>query len=328
MFALSSHSSSGRFEVLHHLGSGGLGDVYAAWDRQTRRKVAIKRIKQNIDRTNPQLADSAAEAKALSALRHPNIVRLIDMAMDSEGLFFVLELIEGESLAQIVQREVFERESFISMASQALEGLGAAHRKGLLHLDIKPGNIMLQPRADGFFSVKLVDFGLANFVDKIAEQQAKAEEDDSIYGSIYYISPEQLQRGALDARCDLYSLGHVFYFTVTGQAPYHFCQDVNDLIYHHLEIPAEPLMGKRPDLGEPLCQWIEWFMQKDPAARPQSTQEALQVLTQIAVMEPELKNSLEESPDQTTSKTAAPPQSRGQWASFLETVGLFFKGKK
>jgi serine/threonine protein kinase len=268
---------AGRYEVRRHLGSGGLGEVFECWDRRLNRRVALKRLKNDFNIPQFILDYTAREATVLAGLSHPNIVRVLDFSADRSGHFFALEMIEGVTLSDIVEGGPIAIHLFIAIAAQTLEGLGAAHRKGLLHLDIKPANIMLQDYPDPNFRVKILDFGVA----KLAEEAAKGDDEKFAIGSIYYISPEQLRHAPLDARTDLYSLGHVLYHLLGGQVAF-YSEDLSDVVKMHTQHPAPPLQVLRPDIPAALAAWVHSLIETDPAKRPASSQQALHSLTTVS----------------------------------------------
>ena len=212
------------------------------------------------------------EANALAALQHPNVVTIYDFGTDAEGPFVVMEFVEGETLGDCVERAPFDYHSFLALAEQTLAGVAAAHRAGLLHRDLKPGNVMLAATPDSVFQVKLLDFGLAKFVPRPLEQTV--DQNDALFGSIYFMAPEQFHRAPLDARTDLYSLGCVFYHTLTGRHP--FTGDtVAATVASHLQHDVRDLATLRQDLPEPVSGWVMRLMSLDPANRPASADEAL-----------------------------------------------------
>ncbi|MDD5261365.1 MAG: serine/threonine-protein kinase [Methylacidiphilales bacterium] len=268
---------AGRYEVLSLLGVGGLGEVYLCLDRESQTRVAVKRLKDDKQIPASVIEQTQREAKVLSELRHRNIIRILDFSMDSRGYFFVLEFVDGPCLSEIIRNTPFDQNTFLHFATQCLEGLGAAHRRHLLHLDIKPANLMLHNYPNPNFTVKILDFGVARLV----EETAHVGENEELYGSIYYISPEQLTQKPLDARSDLYSLGHVFYQSLSGAIAFPGVDEMMALAKAHLHQTPASLHDYKPDLDETLCQWVYWLLAKKPEDRPASDQAALFELTKI-----------------------------------------------
>ena len=269
-----------RYQLGECIGRGGLGAVYRAWDARLGRWVAVKRL--SID---PALgADDIEEkmrreANALAALQHPNVVTIYDFRADEEGPFVVMEFIEGETLDAFVERAPFDCASFRELAEQTLAGVAAAHRAGLLHRDLKPGNIMLAASASGPFQVKILDFGLAKFAPKPVAQTI--DQADSLFGSIYFMAPEQFRRAALDVRTDLYALGCVFYYTLTGRQPF-AGETVAETVASHLQHEVRDLAQLRPDLPSAVAGWVMRLLSLSPADRPATAAEALTNLRAVA----------------------------------------------
>lgn len=263
----------GKYEIRSLLGAGGLGSVYHCYDHSTRQEVALKRLKTDINIPQFVIDQTNREATILSGLHHPNIVRVIDFGIDQVGIFFVLELIHGPSLASVFEQGPMHPEIFFKLAAQCLEGLGAAHRKGLLHLDIKPANLMLANYPDENFQVKILDFGVA----KLADEAAEGDDEGFAVGSIYYISPEQLSHTPQDARTDLYSMGHVFYHALSGYTAYSG-ENTADVVRAHLTGDAARLNQIAPHIHPSLADWVHHLIALDPEHRPHSAQAALQGL--------------------------------------------------
>jgi hypothetical protein len=269
-------AAKARYTVERIIGKGGLGEVFQAWDAQLQRRVALKRL--GADGANRQSAYDAAlrEATCLAALQHPNIVTLYDFGADEAGPFVVMELVEGETLDEVVARGAFPLADFILLARQSLEGLAAAHRAGLLHRDLKPGNLMLQHGSTGFLQVKILDFGISN----VAPESEAGNDGDTILGTVEFMAPEQLERQPFDQRSDLYALGCIFYYTLTGVSPFRG-PTVGDVMTGHLQGNAAPLAEVRRDLPPALCDWIARLMSRQPADRPATTAEAIVELNRV-----------------------------------------------
>ncbi|MFN0128710.1 MAG: serine/threonine protein kinase [Verrucomicrobiales bacterium] len=260
---------SDRYQIKEKIGQGGLGEVYVAVDTQLQREVALKRVRA-AEGQSPE--DVLREAKVLSALQHPNILTVFDVGQDVTGPFVITELLRGETLEQVVVRQPLGYEEFRLMAIQTLEGLVAAQAMNLVHRDLKPGNLMVVRHASGRFQVKILDFGLAKF-SRHASRQTE-DQQAGIMGSIYFMAPEQFERVPLDGRTDLYALGCIFYFSLTGKNP--FDGDTPPVIMaSHLAHHVTPLGQMRPDLPPWACDWVMWFINRRPADRPHNAQEAL-----------------------------------------------------
>ncbi len=262
-----------RYQVLDKIADGGIGAVYRGWDGNLGREVAIKRI-----RTEEGAMDQAAvdnlikEARTQSALQHPNIVTVYDVGIDDEGAFVVMELIKGETLDAIIERGALTEVDFESLVSQTLEGLIAAHAVGLIHLDLKPGNLMISWHASGKFQVKILDFGLAKMAQQPVDQNM--DDDGAVMGSVHFMAPEQFERLKVDQRTDLYALGAIYYYSLTQRYP--FQGDTNmEVMVSHLYHKLTPLAKLRPDLPAHIPAWCERLMSRLPDDRLGSAVEAL-----------------------------------------------------
>lgn len=265
-----------RYEVRELIGEGGLGAVYRGWDRNLDREVAIKRVRAMTGEDARARMDALLrEARTLSHLQHPNIVTVYDAGEDDEGTFIVMELLKGETLEDIITRGALTEKDFERLATQTLDGLIAAHALDLVHLDLKPQNVMLTWHASGQFQVKLLDFGLAKVARHPSEQET--DEQGAIMGSIFFMAPEQFERAPVDQRTDLYAVGAIFYYALTQQYP--FQGDTGpQVMVSHLYHKFTPLARLRPDLPPLLHRWVEWLFSRKPSQRPASAAEALSVL--------------------------------------------------
>ena len=195
-----------RYEVKGKIGHGGLGEVYLAYDTRLDREVALKRVKPQEEGEAGAVslaADLLREAKTLSALQHPNIVTIYDVGKDDSGTFVIMELLKGETLDQVIDRGKLSTEDFHEVVQQTMEGMVAAQALGLVHRDLKPGNLMVIHLASGKFQIKILDFGLAKF-SQLAVPQTQ-DQEKGIFGSIFFMAPEPV-RAAAAGRPD----GHVF----------------------------------------------------------------------------------------------------------------------
>lgn len=265
-----------RYGVLRRLGAGGAGVVYLAEDALLGRRVAIKSLPG---------ADAAllrAEASRLASLQHPHVVTVHDVIESDGELHAVMEYIEGSSLDGAHGAMTFE--GFVAFARQMLGGLAAAHAAGLVHRDIKPGNIMLSGQAGTpDWRARILDFGLAKELQAPAVQTI--DHSGALTGSIFVMSPEQLTRQPIDHRTDLYSMGCVFYFALTRQNPFDGAT-IAEVVASHLGHVFHPLHTLRPDLPEGLCAWVESLFAFSIADRPESAVSALSHLEQVLASAP------------------------------------------
>ena len=278
----------GRYELREKLGAGGSAVVYKAWDTKLHRFVAFKRLHPIDDVDKGAVERMWREAMNLASIQHPNILTIFDSGIEDEGPYVVTEYLEGEPLNGILEKGVFKVEAFDEAARQLLEALIAAHHSGLIHRDLKPQNIMALQMPSGALQFKILDFGLAKFTSKPTEQTM--EGNRAIYGSIYFIAPEQLAHKPLDARTDLYALGCVFYSMLTGQSPFHG-ETLAEIVSNHLQHKVLPLHEVRPGLPQPLCDWVMKMMSFYPDDRFQTAAEALAEFKKllIALQESESK---------------------------------------
>lgn len=268
-----------RYEIKSKLGQGGFGAVYRAVDKRMNREVAIKRISMSdedgmLEEASRQLSK---EAGALASLQHPNIITVYDVGADEDGPYVVMELLSGSPLDDLVENAPLTWEDFRELALQSQEALIGAQELDLVHRDIKPANVMLSWLPSGKFQVKLLDFGLAKLTQRPSLQTLN--QADSIFGSIFFMSPEQFERSPIDRRTDMYAMGCVYYYALTGSHPFDgaTAAEVMSAHLHHDFVPLEEV---RPDLPRWVCDWVMWHMNRYQDDRPDSAREALQVFVQ------------------------------------------------
>jgi serine/threonine protein kinase len=264
-----------RYDIQGKLGEGGRGAVYLAKDRQLNRTVAIKRLLSDEKDSKSAYEALLNESRALSAINNPHIIRVFDVCQDEDGPYVVMEHLKGKTLHEVVATAPLLEHDFLEIAEQALEALIAAHEVQLLHRDIKPGNLMLTWLPSGRFNLKLLDFGLAKF--SAAPSVQTVAHDKSVFGSIYFMAPEQFERTPLDQRTDLYSLGCVFFHALTGDYPFDG-SNVTEVMASHLQGTHHDLKTLRPDLPPSLCDWVTCFIARNPDDRPVNAQVALDSL--------------------------------------------------
>ncbi|MFF1733687.1 WD40 repeat domain-containing serine/threonine protein kinase [Streptomyces sp. NPDC058247] len=252
---------AGRYELKQLLGRGGMGEVWLGRDSSLlRRDVAVKVL--------PPLMDSSAvrrfqrEASTLAMLQHPGITVVHDAGEHDGCLFIVMELLRGHDLARLLadHRGPLPVERALNVARQTAVALAAAHSCGVVHRDLKPGNLFVQPGDQ----VKICDFGIA----RTAEDSIVLTTAGRVVGTPLYMSPEQWRGADIDARTDLYSLGCVLYELLAGRPPFTTSASVFALMHQHLEELAIPLRELRPDLPEHLTSLVLRLLAKDPAERP------------------------------------------------------------
>ena len=273
-------TARGRYQIECQLGEGGVGEVFRAYDTRLQRHVALKRLSP---RPVEDVADPAdihhqawREAIHLAALQHPNVVSVYDFDVDEIGAFLVMELVAGETLEAVISRGAFSLADFRILAEQSLEGLAAAHQIGLYHCDLKPANLMLKYNALGHLQIKLLDFGIAGFsIDvNIPPDSTDPARERIILGTVEFMAPERFEQQPVSARAEIYSVGCIFYYALTGVDPFggHTVQEV---IASHLDSLVVPLAELRGDLPMSLCQWVMRLISRNPADRPASVMDAL-----------------------------------------------------
>ena len=298
-----------RYEIRERIAQGGMGSVFRAYDARMNREVAIKRIRpEGGDATHGEsAAQILQEAGALASLQHPNIVTVYDVGSDEEGPYVVMEFINGKTVDELIDRAPLTWPDFRELAIQTQEALIAAQERNIVHRDIKPSNLMLTWLPSGKFQIKVVDFGLAKFSEPAAlDQMDKA---DSVFGSIYFMCPEQFERAELDARADLYSMGCVYYHALTQSYPFSG-NTTMAVMTAHLHHQVTPLQELRPDLPRWVCDWVMWHLNRQPADRPTTSRDALKVFFQNDNHQPQ-PNPQPATPAMSTGPTnPAPDQPR------------------
>ena len=270
-----------RYEIISRIGAGGVGAVYKAKDTRLGRMVAVKRLLPP-DETEDQAklgSDLIKEARALSAFQHPNIITVFDYGEDEDGLYIIMELLEGDTVEELAKDTQLQVDTLTELAEQCLEGLSVAHERNLLHRDLKPSNIFVTQVTGGEAKVKLLDFGLAKFSSQPALQTV--DQSRSILGSIYFMAPEQFVRKPLDARCDLYQLGCVFFYALTSEYAYDG-ETTAAVMDAHLDHTPKDLAKLRPDVPEEFRDWVMSLIALEPSDRPETAAKALQELRIVA----------------------------------------------
>jgi Serine/threonine protein kinase len=214
--ALKTGQSLRHYQVMDELGHGGMGEVYSAKDRKLGRKVAIKVLPPRITQDVSARLRLVREARAASALNHPNIITIHSIDEERDVLFIVMEYVEGTSLSQMFKNGPIDFGLLLDIGIQTADALSAAHAAGLVHRDIKPGNIMVTARGQ----IKLLDFGLAKWMPNFNAENPEDPTDRGVVGTISYMSPEQAKGEELDFLSDIFSLGSVLYEAAVGKTPF------------------------------------------------------------------------------------------------------------
>jgi serine/threonine-protein kinase len=260
------HVAAGRYEVLRMIGRGGMADVFEAKDRQVERMVALKLLRGQLAMNHEARARFTHEAHTQEKVRHRNVAVLYDAGFDRNVPFLAMELLGGRSMAHLLTEE--KRVDGLRAAVygyQALQGLAATHAVNVLHRDLKPGNLMLEPSTGRFERVVLIDFGFAALggVTGLTRQGV-------VVGSPSYMAPERLRGEKIDERSDLYSVGAMLYELMTGRPP--FQGDPSEILAAHLSEPPAPPSTLVPG-AEAMDEVILRALAKDPAQRAGSALE-------------------------------------------------------
>ncbi|HEY2774540.1 MAG TPA: protein kinase [Candidatus Binatia bacterium] len=250
----------GKYEIAEQIGRGGMGWVYKAWDPFGKRFVAIKVISPDGEVNDEMRARFRTEIEAGCKLEHPNIVRIYEVGQEGERVYIVMELLEGQELKGLIsQRVELDLEDHLSVMVQLCGGLFYAHNKGIIHRDIKPGNVIVEKDGN---TPKLIDFGIAKMA-----QSSSATRTGFLMGTPKYMSPEQC-RGQTSALSDQYSLAVIFYEMLAFRPP--FVEDDLIPLLHQISFERPPaLLSLNPAVPEALAQIIEKAMSKNPAERYQ-----------------------------------------------------------
>ncbi|RLS55467.1 MAG: serine/threonine protein kinase, partial [Planctomycetota bacterium] len=268
----------GRYRLLSLLGKGGMSSVYLAEHTVMKRRCALKVLPAKRVSDASYLGRFHREAQAVASLDHPNIVRAYDVDMTTDGgvdiHFLSMEFVQGKSLLEIVQAHgpVSAREA-AEYVRQSARGLEHAHHAGLVHRDIKPGNLLLSPEG----IIKVLDLGLARFFNE-EEGSLTVEHDEKVLGTADYISPEQaIDSHTVDHRTDIYSLGCTLYFLLSGHPPYNTGALHQRLIAHQTK-PVPPLPPERTDIPESLVAIMHKMMAKKVEDRYASAAQVAETL--------------------------------------------------
>jgi serine/threonine protein kinase/Tfp pilus assembly protein PilF len=261
----------GHYRIVRMVGAGAMGEVYEAEDLRLGRSVALKLLPREVLTDPERLRRFITEARALASLNHPNIVTVHAVEEDEEEHYFVMELVDGATLASAISEGGLEHPRLLSLAASLADAVAAAHERGIVHRDLKPANVMIA--ADG--RLKVLDFGLARLaVPAEASEDAPTAEmgattPGTVMGTLAYMAPEHYQGAPADARSDVYSLGVMFYEMATGRRPFSGGSPAS-LMNAVLNGEPAPIAGARPGLPSGLEELIRACLVKRPELRPTS----------------------------------------------------------
>ena len=287
---------AGRYHIEKRLGSGNMGEVYQALDLEQGRKVAIKRIHPHLVSDGDAIQRFQREARALSRLHHPGIVKFHDFYVEDGFYFIVINYLDGQTLEEKLEdakrkRKVVPLEETRSIVLQLCDALAYAHRRGIVHRDLKPANVMISPQGHAV----VMDFGIAKLLD--GEQLTG---DGLSPGTPGYMSPEMIRGRAIDGRADIYTVGIILYEMVTGRRPFQR-NSRYDTMHSHLFDMAPDVRKFSPNVPHELAILITQALAKDPDARFQTAEELAEALRDVEIV------STGEQPWRNGSSQGTPP---------------------
>ena len=277
-----------KYELLRLLGKGGMGEVYEGRHVQLGRRVALKFLHRALASEGDLVLRFLREAKAAATIGSAHIVEVYDIGEGPDGApFFVMEYLEGEDLGAMLGRErQLTPERAASLMIQTCDGLAAAHDTGIIHRDVKPGNLVLTRREGCDEWIKIVDFGIAKFRSSLAEVNPRLTDTGMSLGTPFYMSPEQAQGlSDIDHRTDIYSMGVILYELLAGQVPYP-ARSFSQLVYQLATNPPRPLREVRPSLPPELEAVVRKAMARERKERYESAFDLAIALEPFAGPEP------------------------------------------
>ncbi len=281
-----------RYQISSTIGTGGMAVIYKAQDMMLERPVALKILKKELSQDLSFQNRFRQEARASARLIHPNIVTTFDFGYDRDRLYIVMEYVDGRELKEMMESD--ERISFsdaIEYLRQTCRGLSYAHQQGFIHCDIKPQNLLITNEK----VLKITDFGIARALDTISRE----EQADVVWGSPYYLSPEQASGKAPSPATDLYSLGVIAYELFSGSLPF-YADDAAELARMHRMESPKPLKEVNPQIQDDLNCIVMRCLEKDPRERYPSADELEAALASVEISKDEISDSVvqeNESPD-------------------------------
>jgi serine/threonine-protein kinase len=286
LHALSQGQVLGHYEIVRRLGEGGMGVVYLGRDTKLDRPVAVKVLNKRFERNEENIRRFVREAKAASALNHPNILTIFEIGEHEGSHFIVSEYIEGRTLREIMVSGKLDLRTVADLAGQIAGALAAAHKARIVHRDLKPENVIV--RDDGY--VKVLDFGLAKLLsdgqplaDVVGAEPSNTTASGIILGTVNYMSPEQAKGKKVDERTDIFSLGVVLYEMITGRAP--FAGDsVAETFANLIDHEPQPMNLYVPGVPDELARIVSKMLEKAPEDRYPSMREAVGDLKAVGGM--------------------------------------------
>lgn len=262
-----------RYEIIRKIGDGGMAFVYEAKDRLLNRVVAVKVLRPEFVDDEEFLAKFKREAEAVANISHPNIVNVYDVGCDGKVNYIVMEYVDGQNLKEIIKNEgTLDEYTALDITKQIAKALGAAHKKGVIHRDIKPHNILISSEGR---NVKVADFGIAK-----AATNSTMTNIGSIIGSVHYFSPEQAKGKSVKNNADLYSLGIVLYEMLLGKVPFKGDSPIS-IALQHINEDIEFSLEEKTQIPQSIRTLIKKLTEKDPDDRYQSSEEVIEDIEYI-----------------------------------------------
>lgn len=271
---------AGRYEQHEQIGSGGLARIYAGWDRVARREVAIKELEPAAIEALRREGIGLLEPDALTRCLHPGVLRLIDFLDETDRIALITERVPGRNLEEILTPHPLPLDDFFPVALQILGALRHIHRRGWLHCDLKPENIMVFRTHWNDLRVKVIDFGQAR--PRTSPFTVSESGKREIFATPEFVAPELIQGEPFTPATDLYAVGHILYHALAGRPAFEH-EEVSEVLRSHLEGHVPDIRSVRPDVPPSLAAWLQTLTHRAPMLRPRSADTARRSLLWVAL---------------------------------------------